>query len=168
MQRGGQSPFTWPEITGHNSSYASFLITPNFQVISAPAHNGFYTADLVRRKLQSARSTRSLVEPGTRPGGPPPVSQNDGSPDHSEKESFAMADPRSTTLTTAELQHLADRLYSRGVSRMLDDSPSMQVDLRIASRALRVLLSEIDRVASVANDLERTLRNLRITIDAEG
>jgi hypothetical protein len=77
-----------------------------------------------------------------------------------------MAEPNAITLTTSELQTLADRLYSRGVSKLLDDSPSMQADLRIASSAIRVLLSEVDRVAAVAGDIERTLRNLKIAVEA--
>ena len=56
------------------------------------------------------------------------------------------------------MQTLADRLYSRGVSRLLDDSPSMQTDLRIVSQAIRVLLNEMDKVAAIAGDVAHQLR----------
>ena len=76
-----------------------------------------------------------------------------------------MADPRSTTMTLAELNHLADRLYSRDVSELSTVTTEQSRDLRIASQALRVLLHEIDRVAAVANDLGHTLTNLRISVE---
>ena len=76
-----------------------------------------------------------------------------------------MADSKSITLNPTELQTLADRLYSRGVSKLLDDSPSMQTDLRIASQAIRVLLNEIDKVAAVANDVAHQLKNLRVAVE---
>lgn len=77
------------------------------------------------------------------------------------------------TLTPDDLQSLADRLYSRGVSKLLDDMPSVQADMRHASRAIRVLLTEIDKVAAVANSvttplnsMAHSLANLRITVEA--
>jgi len=76
-----------------------------------------------------------------------------------------MADSKSITLNPTELQTLADRPYSRGVSKLLDDSPSMQTDLRIASQAIRVLLNEIDKVAAVANDVAHQLKNLRVAVE---
>ncbi len=76
-----------------------------------------------------------------------------------------MAEPNATTLTPDNMQALADRLYSRGVSKLFDDSSSMQTDLRTASRVIRELLSQIDRAASVAGDLAYTLAHLRVTVE---
>jgi hypothetical protein len=76
-----------------------------------------------------------------------------------------MAESKPTTMTANEVQSLADRLFSRGVSKLLDDSPSMQADLRTASRVIRSLLSEIDKVAAIANDVAHNLAHLRVTVD---
>jgi hypothetical protein len=74
------------------------------------------------------------------------------------------ADPN-LTLNSDAIQSLADRLFSRGTSKLFDDSPSVQTDLRTASRVIRSLLSEVDRVATVAGDIERSLRNLKIAVE---
>jgi hypothetical protein len=57
-----------------------------------------------------------------------------------------MADSEDTTpdpqkLTYHELNNLADRLYSRGVSAIFADQPTHQADLRLASSGLRLLAS---------------------------
>ena len=70
-----------------------------------------------------------------------------------------------TIFKTTDIHTLADRLYSRGVSRLLDDSPSMQADLRTASRVLRALLSKIDAVAAKANETAQLLAEVRIEIE---
>ena len=75
-----------------------------------------------------------------------------------------MADSVSATLDATEMQSLADRLLSCGVSKLFDDSPSLQADLRAASRVIRSLLSEIDRVARITGDIERTLRDFKVTV----
>jgi hypothetical protein len=41
----------------------------------------------------------------------------------------------------------------------------MQADMRSASRVIRSLLSEIDRVAAFAGDIKRSLRNLRVSVE---
>ncbi|HLK84203.1 MAG TPA: hypothetical protein VKT99_22295 [Xanthobacteraceae bacterium] len=60
-------------------------------------------------------------------------------------------------LTVTELQSLADRLLSRGVSRLFSDQPELQRDLKAAATALRELacarrhlqsLFEIERAAA--------------------
>ena len=69
------------------------------------------------------------------------------------------------TLSADEVANLADRLFSRGTSKLLNDQPSMQADLRTASRVLRTLLHEIDRVAAQCDDTARLLRNLMISVE---
>jgi len=46
-----------------------------------------------------------------------------------------------TTLTTAEIQSLADRLLSRGLSALSASTPEQASDLRLASAALRALVA---------------------------
>jgi hypothetical protein len=43
-------------------------------------------------------------------------------------------------LTADEVQHLADRLFSRGISELSLDRPKHRADLVAASRTLRALL----------------------------
>jgi hypothetical protein len=76
-----------------------------------------------------------------------------------------MADPSHTTLSSSELGALADRLYSRGISKIGEFTVEQSRDLRIASRAIRELLSQIDRAASISGDLAHTLHNLRISVE---
>jgi hypothetical protein len=76
-----------------------------------------------------------------------------------------MADPSLITLTTSELGALADRLFARGVSRLAADTTEQSRDLRIASRALRALLSEVDRVAGITGDVAHSLHNLKIAVE---
>jgi hypothetical protein len=48
-----------------------------------------------------------------------------------------MADPHTTlTLTYREIHSLADRLYSRGSSKLAVDPPEQARDLRVAARLL--------------------------------
>jgi hypothetical protein len=47
--------------------------------------------------------------------------------------------PQRVTLRITEVQCLADRLWARGRTRLLD-IPEQQRDLRLAAKALRVLL----------------------------
>lgn len=74
---------------------------------------------------------------------------------------MSQADSKSIILTITETQ--ADRLFGRGVSKVSTDTPEQSRDLRIASQALRTLLHEVDRVASVAGDVARQLRELRVS-----
>lgn len=49
------------------------------------------------------------------------------------------------TVTAREIQSLADRLYSRGVSVITTCDPRCQSDLIQASRVMRALLSRYER-----------------------
>ena len=69
------------------------------------------------------------------------------------------------TLTVAEVQHLADRLFSRGVSKLLDDMPSTQADMRAASQVIRALLNRVDRAAAMCGDTQSLLNKLTLEID---
>jgi len=53
-----------------------------------------------------------------------------------------LADKR-TTLTASDIQALADRLLSRGVSKLVTDRPESQRDLRAAARVIRALASDL-------------------------
>jgi hypothetical protein len=61
-----------------------------------------------------------------------------------------MADPNLITLTQPEMRALAERLFSRGISKMSTDTPEQARDLRLAARVIWVLCLEID--------LNRTIR----------
>jgi hypothetical protein len=65
-----------------------------------------------------------------------------------------MADPSIIILTLREVNALADRLYSRGVSKLATDTPEQARDLRIAARLLWLLGPELGatRVLSVAGN----------------
>ena len=54
-----------------------------------------------------------------------------------------------------EAQALADRLLSRSISTHSTASDQERRDLQLASRALRTLLDEVDRVASQCDDTAR-------------
>jgi hypothetical protein len=88
--------------------------------------------------------------------------------DISSSSAFGV-DPKETDsmplFKTTDIHILADRPYSRGVSRMLDDSPSMQADLRTASRVLRALLGNIDAVAAKTNETAQLLAEMRIELE---
>jgi hypothetical protein len=47
---------------------------------------------------------------------------------------------RMQKLTAGEVQSLADRLFSRGISRLSTDQPEARADLVAASQAIRALL----------------------------
>jgi hypothetical protein len=74
--------------------------------------------------------------------------------------------PNVKTLSVGEANHLADRLFSRSVSKMFVASPEVCRDLCMASRVIRSLLSEVDRLASECEDRAYLLRSL--TIDVGG
>ena len=67
-------------------------------------------------------------------------------------------------LSVPEAQALADRLFSRSQSTLFAASPEVKRDLCLASRALRSLMHEIDRVASRCEDEARLLRALQIDV----
>jgi hypothetical protein len=70
-----------------------------------------------------------------------------------------------TVFKASDVETLADRLYSRGVSKLLDDSPSLQTDLRIASRVLRTLLGKMDAAAAKAGEVTELLANVQIEVE---
>jgi hypothetical protein len=72
--------------------------------------------------------------------------------------------PRVATLSIPEAQALADRLMSRSLSTLFAASPQVRHDLLTASRAIRSLLHEYDRVASRLEDEAYRLRSLRIDV----
>jgi hypothetical protein len=67
-------------------------------------------------------------------------------------------------LTVAEVQGLADRLTSRGTSRLLADQPEMQTDMKIGARVIRALLSKLDKAAAMADCTAQFLADLRIDV----
>jgi len=72
--------------------------------------------------------------------------------------------PSVQKLSVHETQALADRLFSRSQSQLFVASPEVRRDLCMASRALRSLLHEIDRVASRCEDEAHLLRALQVDI----
>jgi hypothetical protein len=48
--------------------------------------------------------------------------------------------PGMMKLTAGEVSSLADRTYARGISKMLDDMPSVQADMRQAARVIWALV----------------------------
>jgi hypothetical protein len=71
-----------------------------------------------------------------------------------------LVDPSPTirSLTVPEAQALADRLFSRSASRMFVASPEVRRDLCVASRAIRSMISTIDKLASQCEDTAHLLR----------
>jgi hypothetical protein len=62
-------------------------------------------------------------------------------PDHQTCKERPMADSP-ISLSHAEIQALADRLLSRGVSKLSADRPALQADLRTAAAVIRSLSRE--------------------------
>jgi hypothetical protein len=69
-----------------------------------------------------------------------------------------------TVLRVAEIQTLADRLTSRGTSRLLSDQPEMQTDMKIGARVIRALLSKLDKAAAMADGTAHFLADLRVDV----
>ena len=61
-----------------------------------------------------------------------------------------MADTK--TITIRDVQSLADRLLSRGSTKLLDDKPEQQGDMRLAAHALRALSRSFNHADLVALD----------------
>jgi hypothetical protein len=72
--------------------------------------------------------------------------------------------PNVKTLSAGEAVHLADRLYSRSVSKMFVASPEVCTDLCLASRVIRSLINQVDRLASECEDRAHLLRSLKIDV----
>jgi hypothetical protein len=68
------------------------------------------------------------------------------------------------TLSAGEVTHLADRLFSRSQSTLFVASPEVRRDLCMASRVIRSLLGEVDRLASECEDRAHLLRSLKIDV----
>ena len=68
------------------------------------------------------------------------------------------------TLTVPEAQALADRLLSRSLSALFVSSPEVRRDLCMASRAIRSMLSTIDRLASRCEDEAHLLRTFQVDV----
>jgi hypothetical protein len=58
------------------------------------------------------------------------------------------------TLSTGEAHYLADRIYGRSVSELFDVQPEVKRDMCMASRVIRALLHEVDRLASAGHRLD--------------
>ena len=78
-----------------------------------------------------------------------------------------MASREPTTLTSAEVRALAERLQARATSVLLHDAPSQQSDGILAAAALvhlvaelQTLRGEIERAASSTSDMAQHLREL--------
>jgi len=72
--------------------------------------------------------------------------------------------PNVQTLTVPEAQALADRLLSRSLSTLFEASPEVRRDLCMASRALRSMLHEVDRLASRCEDEAHLLRRFQVDV----
>jgi hypothetical protein len=72
--------------------------------------------------------------------------------------------PRIVTLSVPEAQALADRLFSRSTSRVFVASPEVCLDLCMASRVIRSLINQVDRLASESEDRAHLLRSLKIDV----
>ena len=68
------------------------------------------------------------------------------------------------TQSAGEASHLADRLFSRSQSTLFVASPEVCRDLCLASRVIRSLLSEVDRLASECEDRAHLLRAIKIDV----
>ncbi len=69
------------------------------------------------------------------------------------------------TLSAGEVIHLADRLFARSQSTLFVASPEVCRDLCMASRVIRSLLHEVDRLAARCEDNAHTLRSLKIDVE---
>jgi hypothetical protein len=74
--------------------------------------------------------------------------------------------PTIQKLSVPEAQALADRLFSRSQSQLFIASPEVRRDLCMASRAIRSMLHEVDRLASKCEDTAHLLR--AFTVDVGG
>ncbi len=69
------------------------------------------------------------------------------------------------TRSAGEAYYLADRLYGRSVSALLDEKPEVRRDMCMASRVIRALLHEVDRIAARCEADAHTLRHLKIEVE---
>ena len=81
-----------------------------------------------------------------------------------EMQAFEATHQNVKILTVPEAQALADRLFSRSQSTLFVASPEVRRDLCMASRVIRSLLGEVDRLASECEDRAYLLRSLKIDV----
>ena len=72
--------------------------------------------------------------------------------------------PRVESLTVREATALADRLFSRSQSTLFVGSPEVRRDLCMASRAIRSMRHEVDRLAARCEDEARLLRTVQVDV----
>jgi len=72
--------------------------------------------------------------------------------------------PTIQTLSVAEAEALCDRLYGRSQSLLFVASPEVRRDMCLASRAIRSLIADVDKLASRCEDTAYQLRTLRIDV----
>ena len=63
-----------------------------------------------------------------------------------------MAADKSMTLTSAEMNALADRLLSRGVSKLSSDQAPLKSDLRLAARVIQAVSQDFIGQVTVPSD----------------
>jgi hypothetical protein len=66
------------------------------------------------------------------------------------------------TLTAAEVENLADRLLSYGLSRTLASRPKAPADMRLASGVLRGLLSKLDKATGSMAECARLIAEIEV------
>ena len=67
----------------------------------------------------------------------------------SQAKDDSTSNPKRVTLTVAEVHGFADRLLSRGVSKLGNDQSEQQGDLRLAARVIRFLLRSTQPVEAI-------------------
>src|SRR5262245_23690988 len=72
--------------------------------------------------------------------------------------------PNNTKANNQRSAKLADRLLSHSVSKLLDDQPELQRDMRTAARVIRALLSKVDRAAAICSGAACHLRDFTIEV----
>jgi hypothetical protein len=72
--------------------------------------------------------------------------------------------PTIQKLSVPEAQALADRLLSRSLSTLFVASPEVRRDLCMASRAIRSMLSTVDRLAAKCEDEAHLLRAFQVDV----
>jgi hypothetical protein len=66
------------------------------------------------------------------------------------------------TLTAAEVENLADRLLSYGLSRTLASRSKAPADMRLASGVLRGLLSKLDKATGSMAERARLIAEIEV------
>jgi hypothetical protein len=69
-------------------------------------------------------------------------------------------------LTADQIEALADRLLSRGASRLHKGAPHLAGDLRTAGHVIRGLLSKLGKAAGSVAETHRLLAEITIAVEA--